>query len=32
MYPSKNGPQPMKEEYLLSNYLEETNEPYAISK
>ena len=31
IYP-KMAPQPMKEEYLLSNYLEETNEPYAISK
>lgn len=25
-------PQPIKEEYLLSNILEETNEPYAIAK
>ncbi|MFA6551825.1 MAG: GDP-L-fucose synthase [Patescibacteria group bacterium] len=25
-------PQPMKEEYLLSGYLEPTNEPYAIAK
>jgi GDP-L-fucose synthase len=25
-------PQPMKEEYLLSNYLEPTNQPYAIAK
>ena len=31
IYP-KNAPQPLKEEYLLSGYLEETNEPYAISK
>lgn len=31
IYP-KNCPQPIKEEYLLSGYLEETNEPYAISK
>ena len=26
------APQPLKEEYLLSGYLEETNEPYAIAK
>ena len=26
------APQPLKEEYLLSGYLELTNEPYAISK
>ena len=25
-------PQPMKEEYLLSGYLEPTNEPYAVAK
>ncbi|MCS7233035.1 MAG: GDP-L-fucose synthase [Synergistetes bacterium] len=31
IYP-KNSPQPMKEEYLLSGYLELTNEPYAIAK
>lgn len=31
IYP-KNAPQPMKEEYLLSGYLEPTNEPYAIAK
>ena len=31
IYP-KLAPQPLKEEYLLSGYLEETNEPYAISK
>lgn len=31
IYP-KMAPQPMKEEYLLSGYLEETNEPYAIAK
>ncbi|MDM8515113.1 GDP-L-fucose synthase [Desulfobacterales bacterium HSG16] len=31
IYP-KNCPQPMKEEYLLSGYLETTNEPYAIAK
>src|SRR5688572_1481774 len=31
IYP-KIAPQPMKEEYLLCNYLEETNEPYAIAK
>jgi GDP-L-fucose synthase len=30
-YP-KLAPQPMKEEVLLSGYLEETNEPYAIAK
>ena len=29
---SKLAPQPLKEEYLLSNYLEYTNEPYAIAK
>ena len=26
------APQPLKEEYLLSGYLEPTNQPYAISK
>jgi GDP-L-fucose synthase len=26
------APQPLKEEYLLSGYLEPTNEPYAIAK
>lgn len=31
IYP-KLAPQPIKEEYLLCNYLEETNEPYAIAK
>jgi GDP-L-fucose synthase len=31
IYP-KMAPQPLKEEYLLCNYLEETNEPYAIAK
>jgi GDP-L-fucose synthase len=31
IYP-KNAPQPLKEEYLLSSFLEETNEPYAIAK
>ena len=31
IYP-KNSKQPIKEEYLLSNYLEKTNEPYAIAK
>ncbi|TGV03852.1 GDP-L-fucose synthase family protein [Flavivirga rizhaonensis] len=31
IYP-KNSPQPMKEEYLLTNTLEYTNEPYAIAK
>src|SRR5687768_8934042 len=31
IYP-RLAPQPMKEEYLLSGYLEETNEPYAIAK
>ncbi len=30
-YPRK-CPQPMKEEYLLSGYLEPTNEPYAVAK
>ena len=31
VYP-KNCEQPIKEKYLLSNYLEKTNEPYAIAK
>ena len=31
IYP-KNSKQPIKEEYLLNGKLEETNEPYAISK
>jgi len=31
IYP-KMAPQPLKEEYLLSGYLEPTNQPYAISK
>ena len=31
IYP-KNAKQPMKEEYLLTGYLEQTNEPYAIAK
>jgi GDP-L-fucose synthase len=31
IYP-KMAPQPMKEEYLLSGYLEYTNQPYAIAK
>lgn len=31
IYP-KLAPQPMREEYLLSGYLEPTNEPYAIAK
>ncbi len=31
IYP-KLAPQPLKEEYLLSDYLEPTNEPYAIAK
>jgi GDP-L-fucose synthase len=31
IYP-KFCPQPIKEDYLLSNYLESTNEPYAIAK
>ena len=29
---SKNAPQPLKEEYLLTGSLEQTNEPYAIAK
>src|SRR6185312_14987903 len=31
IYP-KNAPQPIKEEYLLSGYLEPTNDAYAIAK
>lgn len=31
IYP-KMAPQPIKEEYLLTNSLEQTNEPYAIAK
>tara|TARA_Y100001958_G_C21209499_1_gene535349 strand:+ start:784 stop:1737 length:954 start_codon:yes stop_codon:yes gene_type:complete len=31
VYP-KNSRQPIKEKYLLSDYLEKTNEPYAIAK
>ncbi len=31
IYP-KMSPQPLKEEYLLSGYLEPTNQPYAIAK
>jgi GDP-L-fucose synthase len=31
IYP-KIAPQPLKEEYLLSGYLEPTNQPYAIAK
>ncbi len=31
IYP-KLAPQPLKEDYLLSGFLEETNEPYAIAK
>ena len=31
IYP-KNAPQPLKESYLLSGYLEQTNQPYAIAK
>jgi GDP-L-fucose synthase len=31
IYP-RLSPQPMKEEYLLSGYLEPTNEPYAVAK
>jgi GDP-L-fucose synthase len=31
IYP-KNAPQPLKEEYLLTDTLEYTNEPYAIAK
>ncbi|SRR5260221_13270654 len=31
IYP-KMAPQPLKEEYLLSGYLETSNEPYAIAK
>jgi GDP-L-fucose synthase len=31
IYP-RDAPQPMKEEHLLSGYLEPTNEPYAVAK
>ncbi len=31
IYP-RDCPQPIKEEYLLSGYLEETNKPYALAK
>jgi len=31
IYP-KLAPQPLKEEYLLSGFLEDTNEPYAVAK
>ena len=31
IYP-KMAPQPLKEEYLLQGYLEQTNQPYAIAK
>tara|TARA_Y100000591_G_scaffold319121_1_gene330792 strand:+ start:236 stop:1177 length:942 start_codon:yes stop_codon:yes gene_type:complete len=31
VYP-RNSKQPIKEKYLLSNYLEKTNEPYAVAK
>lgn len=31
IYP-KMAPQPLKEEYILSGYLEQTNQPYAIAK
>jgi GDP-L-fucose synthase len=31
IYP-KHAPQPLKEEFLLSGYLEQTNQPYAIAK
>lgn len=31
IYP-KDAPQPIKEEYLLCDYLEETNKPYALAK
>jgi GDP-L-fucose synthase len=31
IYP-KHAPQPMREEYLLSGFLEPTNEPYAVAK
>jgi GDP-L-fucose synthase len=31
IYP-KLAPQPLKEEYLLSDYLEDTNEPYSVAK
>jgi GDP-L-fucose synthase len=31
IYP-KMAPQPLKEDYLLSGYLEQTNQPYAVAK
>jgi GDP-L-fucose synthase len=31
IYP-KNAPQPLREEYLLSGYLESTSQPYAVAK
>ena len=31
IYP-KMAPQPLKEEYLLTGVLEDTNEPYAVAK
>lgn len=31
IYP-KEAPQPLREEYLLSGFLEETNKPYAVAK
>jgi GDP-L-fucose synthase len=31
IYP-KMAPQPLKEEYILSGFLEETNQPYAVAK
>jgi len=31
IYP-KHAPQPLKEEYILSGYLEHTNKPYAVAK
>ncbi len=31
IYP-RLAPQPLKEEYILSGYLEETNQPYAVAK
>ena len=31
IYP-KLAPQPLKEEYLLTSVLEDTNEPYALAK
>ena len=32
MYLSKKNKQPIKENYLLSSYLEPTNEGYALAK